>query len=66
MDKEKQKKYKENLKNIGHETLEDLEPVVKKGFSNFIDFTKEVFNDFISGLFESRRQKRSKNENPKI
>lgn len=57
MNKEYSKKIKQNLKNIGNNALQDLEPVVKKTSGNILDLTKEIINDFITSLFESRRKK---------
>jgi len=65
MNESKKQKYKEDLKKIGNETLEDLEPVVKKGCNSILEFIKEIFNDFITSLFESRKKKRGTNEKAK-
>jgi hypothetical protein len=48
-------KYKEDLKKIGNETINDLEPVIKKGVNNIFDFVKEIIDDAISTLFEKRK-----------
>ena len=58
MDKEYKQKYKENLKKLGNETLDELEPVVKKSCDNMLDFVKEIFNDFITHLFEIRKKEK--------
>jgi len=56
---EYRQKYKENLKKIGNETLDDLEPVVKKGCNNILNIVKDIFEDLITNLFEMRKKKRS-------
>ena len=53
MDKQK---HKESLKKIGNETINDLEPVIKKGLGNIFDFIKELLNDAISSGFEKRKK----------
>lgn len=59
MDKtEYKQKCKETFKKIGNDALDELEPVVKKTSDNVMDFVKEIFNDFITSLFESRKKKR--------
>ena len=51
----KKEEYKQDLKKIGNETLDDLEPIVKKSFSNIFDFVKKIVNDGISLIFEKRK-----------
>ncbi len=57
MKKEYSQKIKQNLKNIGNNALQDLEPVVKKTSGSILDLTKDIINDFITSIFESRRKK---------
>ena len=58
-------KFKENLRKLGNETIDDLEPVVKKSCSNILDFIKETFSDYVTHLFEMRKKKRGENEKTK-
>jgi len=51
------KKYKDNLKEIGKNTLNDLEPVIKKGCSDILNFVNEVVCDTISYLFNKPKSK---------
>lgn len=55
-------KYKEDLKKIGNETINDLEPVIKKGVNNLFDFVKEIIDDVITTLFEKRKTPTNKGE----
>jgi len=54
----RKEKYKENLKQIGNEALDDLEPVVKSSGYKLLDIVKEIFNDIISDLFNRRKGKK--------
>ena len=54
--KEEKEKYKQDLKKIGNEALDDLEPVVKKTVSNIFTFINHVFNEQITKLFEKRKK----------
>jgi hypothetical protein len=55
MNKRKEK-YKNNLKKIGDETLNDLEPLIKNSGDKLIDIIKEILHDSISDLFHKRRE----------
>lgn len=63
MDKKKKEKYKKNLVEARNETINDLEPVVKKGASRIIDIIQEVCYDFISEVFEKTRNRMKSNKN---
>ena len=52
----KKEKYKENIKKIGNETLDDLEPLVKKSGERLIDFLKEIITDGITIFFNQRKE----------
>jgi len=54
--KEDKEKYKQDLKKIGNETLDDLEPVLKKTVTNIFKFINDVFNEQITKLFEKRKK----------
>jgi hypothetical protein len=56
-------KCKEDLKKIGNETINDLEPVIKKGVNNLFDFVKEIIDDVISTVFEKRKSSSEKENN---
>jgi hypothetical protein len=51
-------KYAENLKQIKNNTLDDLEPVIKKASNNFLDLVKEFCCDIVSYMFEKRKNKK--------
>ena len=48
-------KYKESLKKIGNETIDDLEPVIKKGISSVFDCIKEIIDETLTTIFEKRK-----------
>jgi hypothetical protein len=54
--KEHKEKYKQNLKEVRDQAIDDLEPVVKKSGDSLIKLLQEMFNDFISELFKKRRK----------
>lgn len=56
MKKEYSQKIKQNLKDIGNNVLNDLEPVAKKTSGSILDLTKEIINDLITSIFESRKK----------
>jgi hypothetical protein len=57
MDKQK---YKNDLKKIGNETINDLEPVIKKGVNSVFDFVKEIIDDVITNVFDKRKNSNKK------
>jgi hypothetical protein len=62
MDKQK---YGQHLKEVGRNTILDLEPLVKKSLSGIIDIGKIIVNDTVSKLFDKARQKEPKQDEQK-
>lgn len=58
------KKYKEEFKKVGLDILNDLEPIIKKGFNSVMDFFKEIVNDGIAEVFEKNKKKINKETKP--
>lgn len=58
------KKYKEEFKKVGLDILNDLEPIIKKGFNSVMDFFKEIVNDGITEVFEKNKKKINKETKP--
>lgn len=56
--KEYKEKYKQNLKEVKNQVIDDLEPIVKKSGEGLINLLQEIFNDFISELFKKRKDKK--------
>ena len=51
------KVYEDKIKKIGSDALTDLEPVIKKGSENLLNFVKLLINDAISIIFRSKIKK---------
>jgi len=59
------KRVKEGFKKIGNEAIDDLEPVVKKGIGNILDFVKEIIDECVTTVFESRKNSKGVKTNEK-
>lgn len=51
-------KYKSNLKKIGNETLDSLDPIIRKVVSNMVELGKEIFNDTMDSAFNNKGKKK--------
>ena len=54
--KEHKEKYKKNLKDVEQQTIDELEPIVKKSFANLLKVIQEIFDDFVSEVLNKRRK----------
>lgn len=53
-------KYTNDLKKVGNNAINELEPVLKNGVSSIIDIVKDIAVDTISAIFENRKNKNNK------
>lgn len=51
-------KYKNSLKQIGNETLNSLEPIIRKVATNMIELTKDIFNDALDSAFKGKKNEK--------
>jgi len=48
-------KYQQEIQTVGLKTIQNFQPIVKQGAFDLIDVFKNVVDDIITDLFESKK-----------